>query len=198
MELFLASRSNRNCRIARRIGLSEHSYGLSVLNSMLKKWPTFCRESCHFKTDIKLLLGNCVGFGVPLIGPICAQLLNFVAAFVCLKVRLVTTDNFVLLRHFLMMWKQISTGNRKEEWHENSAHPGTSVKYRVGDVHAVLVSSAFWFLPPHWRPWRGHTKPQHLSASEEQKRKLPLSASFPYVPWMCTRKEKVPGVHRFK
>lgn len=116
---------------------------------MLKKWPTFCRESCHFKANVKLLLGNCVGFEVPLIVPLRPQLLSFVAPFVCLEVRLVAADSSVSLRYFLMMWKQItSAGSRKKEWHKNAAHPDTSIKYHGGDAHSVLVSSAFWFLSP--------------------------------------------------
>lgn len=63
-----------------------------------------------------MLLGNCVGFEVPLIVLLRPQLLSFVAPFVCLEVRLVAADSSVSLRYFLMMWKQIiSAGSRKKE-----------------------------------------------------------------------------------
>lgn len=171
-------------------GVSEHSSGLSVLNLMLKKWPTFRRESCHFKTDLKLLLGNCVGFEVPLIVPLHPPLLNFVAAFVCVKVRLVTTDSFVSLRCFLhrsdiFCWygstSPVQGTERRTAWKLYSSRHFCQVPCRRCTFSACVLS----LLPSLWRPWRGHTKPQHLAASEEQMRKLPLSTSFSYVPWTC-------------
>lgn len=64
----------------------------------------FLWESCHFKANVKLLLGNCIGFEAPLIVPLGSGLLHFVAVYVCLEVRPVTADgNPVWLRYFLVL-----------------------------------------------------------------------------------------------